>query len=83
MSRPNGIAADARFPRIDEYVVASDVGRRDGIGVEIYAGGELVLEIFRDDTTRARTIWQRAPLDVELVEQALALFRAEIPWDFE
>ena len=34
-----------------KVVVASDVGaERDGIGIEIYFDGELLLEIFRDDT---------------------------------
>ena len=51
--------------------------------MEIYADGELVLEIFRDDTARTRTVSQFAPLDVELLEQALAVFREKIPWDFE
>ena len=34
-----------------EVMIASDVSNgRDGIGVEIYFKGKLILEIFRDDT---------------------------------
>jgi len=32
--------------------IASDISDRDGIGIEIYQSGELVLEIFRDDTKK-------------------------------
>ncbi|MEC7518949.1 MAG: hypothetical protein VYE22_03735 [Myxococcota bacterium] len=74
---------DASYPPIEDCLVASDVSGRDGIGVEIYADGELVLEIFRDDTARTRTVSQFASLDFELLEQALAVFREKIPWDFE
>jgi hypothetical protein len=35
-----------------QFVVASDVNERDGIGLEIYKSGEMILEIFRDDTKR-------------------------------
>ena len=31
------------------YVVASDVNPRDGIGLETYVNGSLLMEIFRDD----------------------------------
>ncbi len=64
-------------------VIASDVLHRDGIGVEIYLGEELVLEIFRDDTKKARevTLYKR-DLPLELVEKSIAVFKREIPWDF-
>lgn len=38
----------------DRVVVASDVNKRDGIGVEIYRNDRLVIEIFRDDTDKTR-----------------------------
>ena len=65
-------------------VIASDTGARDGIGVEIYAGNNMVMEIFRDDTKKKRevTLFQDE-LDLELVEQAITLFKEEIPEDFQ
>lgn len=40
-----------------KVVVASDVSKgRDGIGVEIYRGDSLLMEIFRDDTKWTREI---------------------------
>jgi len=49
-----------------KVVVASDVNTRDGIGVEIYIGDELVLEIFRDDTKKSRDV-TLYKIDVPLV----------------
>ena len=66
----------------DRVVFASDVNKRDGIGVEIYRDDELVIEIFRDDTKRTRTVTlfkQNVPL--ELVEESIGIFKKEI-WDF-
>lgn len=40
------------FSKIERYLVVSNVGTRDGIGVEIYSGEGMILEIFRDDTKR-------------------------------
>jgi hypothetical protein len=69
-------------PKIS-WIVASDVGDRDGIGVELLIEGDLVLEIFRDDTKRAREVTlYRAEISLELVEEAIAKFKSEIPWDF-
>jgi hypothetical protein len=65
------------------WVIASDVGSRDGIGVELLMDDEIVLEIFRDDTKKVRevTLYKKdVPLD--LVEEAIAKFKEEIPWDF-
>ncbi len=77
---------DKEFSKIDRYIVASDVSDRDGIGVEIYSGEEedMLLEVFRDDTKKAReiTLYKR-DIDLELVEQAITLFKKEIPWDFQ
>jgi hypothetical protein len=71
------------FPKIEKYIVASDVGSRDGIGVEIYSEDQLILEIFRDDSKKARevTLYKR-DIDLDLVEQSIALFKREIPWAF-
>jgi hypothetical protein len=66
------------------YVVASDVSNgRDGIGVEISLRNVLVLVIFRDDTKRTREVTlytEDFPLD--LVEESIAIFKREVPWDF-
>lgn len=65
------------------YQVASDVNPRDGIGVEIYRDNRLVIEIFRDDAgkTKTVTLFERdIPLD--LIEEAIRIFKKEIPQDF-
>ena len=66
-----------------KYIIASDVSDRDGIGVEIYLDEEMILEVFRDDTKRFRevTLWQK-DVPLELVEEAISIFKREIPWDF-
>ena len=64
-------------------IVASDVSDRDGIGVEIYRKDELVVEIFRDDTEKTRTITIfKKDISLELMEEAIEIFKKEIPWDF-
>jgi len=70
-------------PPKDRIVVASDVDRRDGIGVEIYRDNELVVEIFRDDTKRTReiTVFKEC-VSLELMEEAIQIFKKEIPWEF-
>lgn len=72
------------FPKIENYVVASDVGQRDGIGVEIYSGGKMIMEVFRDDTKMKRevTLYQKE-LELDVVEQAIAIFKKEIPHDYQ
>ncbi len=73
-----------KYPKIEKYVVASDVGCRDGIGIEIYSGNNMLLEVFRDDTKKTREVTlYKKELDLELVEQAIALFKKEIPWEFQ
>lgn len=64
-------------------VIASDVSTRDGIGVEISRDGELVCEIFRDDTARTRTVWlAKQNVALEELEGFIEIFRAAIDWDF-
>ncbi len=73
------------FSKIPQYTIASDGGaERDGIGIEIYQDNQLLLEVFRDDSKKRRevTLYQPA-LDLELIEQAIALFKQEISWDFQ
>jgi hypothetical protein len=68
----------------DRVIVTSDVsGDRDGIGVEIYRDDKLVVEIFRDDTNRTRTVTLfQQDLSLELLEESIQTFKKEIPWDF-
>jgi hypothetical protein len=70
--------------KIEKFCVASDVYERDGIGLEIYSGNEVILEVFRDDGKKVRevTLYKRA-VDLDLLEQAIALFKQEIPWEFQ
>jgi len=67
----------------DRTVIASDVSDRDGIGVEIYRDNKLLIEIFRDDTKKTRTISIFTEnISFELMEEAIDTFKKEIPWDF-
>ena len=67
----------------DRVVVASDVSSRDGIGVEIYRDNELIVELFRDDTERTRTITVfKESISLELMEESIQIFKNEIPWAF-
>ncbi|MCG7198724.1 hypothetical protein MD273_03190 [Marinobacter pelagius] len=70
------------FPK-HSVVVATDINPRDGIGVEIYQDDELVLEIFRDDTERTRTVTVfKESVSLELMEEAIRRFKEEGLWDF-
>ncbi|WP_027590488.1 MULTISPECIES: hypothetical protein [Pseudomonas] len=67
----------------DRVVVASDVNSRDGIGIEIYRNDELVVEIFRDDRDRTRTVTVfKESISLKLMEESIQIFKKEIPWDF-
>jgi hypothetical protein len=67
----------------DRVIIASDVNTRDGIGVEIYRNDELVVEIFRDDTDKTRTVTiHKKEISLELIEESIQIFKKEIPWDF-
>ena len=67
----------------DRVVVASDVNPRDGIGVEIYRDDKLIVEIFRDDTDKTRTVTVfKESVPLEFMEECIETFKKEIPWDF-
>lgn len=71
-----------KWPK-DRVVVASDVSSRDGIGIEIYRNDELVIEIFRDDSEKTRTIRLfKESVSLELMNEAIETFNREIPSDF-
>ncbi len=68
----------------DRTIVASDVsGDRDGIGVEVYRNNKLVIEIFRDDTKKTRTVTVfDKETTLELIEESIGIFKNKIPWNF-
>lgn len=67
----------------DRVIIASDVNERDGIGIEVYRNDKLVVEIFRDDTDKTRTITVfKENVTLELMEECISTFKKEIPWDF-
>lgn len=67
----------------DRVIIASDVTERDGIGIEVYRNNKLVVEIFRDDTDKTRTITVfKENVTLELMEECISTFKKEIPWDF-
>ncbi|HMG08843.1 MAG TPA: hypothetical protein VK609_10055 [Mucilaginibacter sp.] len=68
---------------IDKVIIASDINNRDGVGVEIYKNGEMITEIFRDDTERSRTITlYKKEISLEVMEECIRVFRRDVPWDF-
>lgn len=67
----------------DRVIIASDVSDRDGIGVGIYRDDKLVIEIFRDDTKRTRTVTlYQQDISLDLLEEYIQTFKKEISWDF-
>lgn len=67
----------------DRVIIPSDVSERDGIGIEVYRNDKLILEIFRDDTNKTRTITvYKKNLSLELMEESISTFKKEIPWNF-
>jgi hypothetical protein len=67
----------------DRVIIASDVSERYGIGIEVYRNDKLILEIFRDDTDKTRTITvYKKDLSLELMEESISTFKKEIPWNF-
>ena len=65
-------------------VVASDVGGRDGIGIDVYFNDDLILEIFRDDKKNKREVTlYKKDLSLELIEESIEKFKKEIPWEFQ
>jgi len=67
----------------DRIEIVSDVNQRDGIGIEVYRNNEMVLEIFRDDTDRTRTVTiYKKDIPLELMVESTEYFKKEIPWEF-
>ena len=67
----------------EKVIVASDVNPRDGIGIEYYIDDELLIEIFRDDTDRTRTVTLfKDDVSLDQMERAIEVFKKEIPWEF-
>ena len=78
------IPKDSKMKKNEDRIeIASDVSQRDGIGVEIYRNNELIVEIFRDDTEKSRTITTyKKDISLELMEESIEIFKKEIPWEF-
>jgi hypothetical protein len=56
---------------------------RVGVGVEIYLGDDLIIEIFRDDskTSREVTLFTK-DVPLELLEESISIIKKEIPREF-
>lgn len=66
-----------------KIIVASDVNKRDGIGIEVYHNENLILEIFRDDTEKSRTVTTyNDSIPLEVMEYSIEQFKKEIPNEF-
>jgi hypothetical protein len=52
------------------------LNERDGIGIEVYRNDKLVVEIFRDDTDKTRTITVfKENISLELMEECISTFK--------
>lgn len=61
------------------YVVASDINPRDGIGLETYVSGSLVMEIFRDDSERRTYMTPfSSEIDLDVLEASIVKFKERI-----
>ena len=61
------------------YIVASDVNPRDGIGLETYINGSLVMEIFRDDSERRTYMTMfSSSVDLDVLEASIVQFKHRI-----
>jgi hypothetical protein len=66
-----------------EIIVASDVNKRDGIGIEVWFKNELIIEIFRDDTDLTKTITTyKNELPLDFVEDCIKAFKDKKLEDF-
>ncbi len=67
-----------------KWVRASEVtSDRDGIGLELVLNNATILEIFRDDSKKTRSVTlYKDDISLTLLEEAIAKFKKEIPWDF-
>lgn len=65
------------------YLVASDVNPRDGIGLETYIDGDLVMEIFRDDSERRTymTLFSGS-VDLDVIEASVEKFKERIDLNY-
>ena len=65
------------------YLVASDVNPRDGIGLETYIDGDLVMEIFRDDSEKRTymTLFSGS-LDLDVIEASVETFKRRIDLNY-
>lgn len=68
---------------IDKVIISSDVGNRDGIGIEVYVDNEVAIEIFRDDSEKRRTMTLfRKDISLETIEESINIFKRDITWEF-
>lgn len=69
--------------KVDKIIVATDVNTRDGIGIEAYYKKELILEIFRDDALKTRTVTTyKKDIPFEFMQECIESFKTKVPWDF-
>jgi len=63
----------------ESVIIASDMYELDGIEIEVYRRDKLVVEIFRDDTDKTRTIAVfKENVSLELMEECISTFKKEI-----
>ena len=63
-----------------ELLIVDGGPERDGLGVEIWHKDKLILEIFRDDEKKLRTMTSyQDDLPLELIESGIEIFKNRIP----
>lgn len=65
----------------EEILVVND--ERNGLGMEVWQNNNLILEIFRDDKFKTRTItFFKKEISLEKMEEYIERFKKDNLWEF-
>ncbi len=65
----------------EEILVVND--ERNGLGMEVWQNNDLILEIFRDDKFKTRTItFFKKEISLEKIEEYIERFKKDNLWEF-
>lgn len=65
----------------EEILVVND--ERNGLGMEVWQNNDLILEIFRDDKFKTRTItFFKKEISLEKMEEYIERFKKDNLWEF-
>lgn len=64
--------------------VASDIHNRDGIGITLYKNEKEIIEVFRDDSDKTRSISIfTESVSLDEMTNAIESFKKEITWSYQ